>query len=192
MGKSVKIGIIAEVIVLVVAAVLSVAYFRVGLFRGDGGFDIWLIILWILVAAILLFVLWQRSLTREEIVRRFYVSEEGVYNHEIGYAPFSRIAPDADAYEFVTFAADALVDMSYGFEVAEPPEDFSPTFIISTRVLRFHKLEDDEDGGAVIDEWKGSLLRIGVAGDESTYEVVGPYENARQLARLLGENGVFL
>ena len=60
------------------------------------------------------------------------------------------------------------------------------------RVLRFHKIEDDEDGGAVIDEWKGSLLRIGVAGDESTYEVVGPYENARQLARLLGENGVFL
>ena len=78
MGKGVRIGIIVEAIVLVAAIILSLAYFRMGLFRSDKGFDIWLLIVWVLVAAILLFILWSRSLTREELVRRFYLSDEGV------------------------------------------------------------------------------------------------------------------
>lgn len=192
MGKSIRAGIVVEVVVLVVAVSLSIAYFQLGLFEGDDGFNVWLIILWILVAAIFLFILWQRSVTREEIVRRFYVSDEGVYNHEIGYAPFSRISPDTDAYEFVSFAADSLADMSYGFEVVDPPDDFTPLVIISTRVLLFHKPDDEEDGGAVIDQWKGTLQKVGTPGDESTYKVVGSYANARELARLLEENGIFL
>lgn len=192
MGKGVRAGIVVEAIVLVVALALSIAYLNLGLFRGDRGFDLWLIILWVLVAAVALFILWQRSLTREEMVRRFYVSDEGVYNHEIGYAPISQIAPDADAYEFVSFAADSLAEMSYGFEVADPPEDFKPTVMISTRLLRYRKPADDEDGGAVVDQWKGSLYLVETPGDEKTYKSAGTYENARELAQLLEDNGLFL
>ena len=192
MGKGVRIGIIVEAIVLVAAIILSLAYFRMGLFRSDKGFDIWLLIVWVLVAAILLFILWSRSLTREELVRRFYLSDEGVYNHEIGYAPLSRIAADNDAYQFVSFAADSLTTMSYGFEVADVPDDFRPKFIISTNSFQFHNSGDDEDGGAVIDQWKGSLTRVGVPGDEASYTDLGSYENVRELARLLEDNGAFL
>lgn len=192
MGKGVRIGIIVEAIVLVAAIILSLAYFRMGLFRSDKGFDIWLLIVWVLVAAILLFILWSRSLTREELVRRFYLSDEGVYNHEIGYAPLSRIAADNDAYQFVSFAADSLTTMSYGFEVADVPDDFLPKFIISTNSFQFHNLGDDKDGGAVIDQWKGSLIRVGVPGDEASYTELGSYENVRELARLLEDNGAFL
>ena len=192
MGKGVRIGIIVEAIVLVAAIILSLAYFRMGLFRSDKGFDIWLLIVWVLVAAILLFILWSRSLTREEMVRRFYLSDEGVYNHEIGYAPLSRIAADNDAYQFVSFAADSLTTMSYGFEVADVPDDFRPKFIISTNSFQFHNSGDDEDDGAVIDQWKGSLTRVGVPGDEASYTELGSYENVRELARLLEDNGAFL
>ena len=192
MGKGVRVGIIVEAIVLVAAIALSIAYFRMGLFRSDKGFDIWLLIVWVLVAAILLFILWSRSLTREEMVRRFYLSDEGVYNHEIGYAPLSRIAADNDAYQFVSFAADSLTTMSYGFEVADVPDDFRPKFIISTNSFLFHSSGEDEDGGAVIDQWKGSLIRVGVPGDEASYTELGSYENVRELARLLEDNGAFL
>ena len=192
MGKGVRVGIIVEAIVLVAAIALSIAYFRMGLFRSDKGFDIWLLSVWVLVAAILLFILWSRSLTREEMVRRFYLSDEGVYNHEIGYAPLSRIAADNDAYQFVSFAADSLTTMSYGFEVADVPDDFRPKFIISTNSFLFHSSGEDEDGGAVIDQWKGSLIRVGVPGDEASYTELGSYENVRELARLLEDNGAFL
>ena len=192
MGKGVRIGIIVEAIVLVAAIALSIAYFRMGLFRSDKGFDIWLLIVWVLVAAILLFILWSRSLTREEMVRRFYLSDEGVYNHEIGYAPLSRIAADNDAYQFVSFAADSLTTMSYGFEVADVPDDFRPKFIISTNSFQFHNSGEDDDSGAVIDQWKGSLTRVGVPGDEASYTDLGSYENVRELARLLEDNGAFL
>ena len=192
MGKGVRVGIVVEAIVLVAAIVLSFAYFRMGLFKSDKGFDIWLLIVWVLVAAILLFILWSRSLTREEMVRRFYLSDEGIYNHEIGYAPLSRIAADNDAYQFVSFAADSLTTMSYGFEVADVPDDFRPKFIISTNSFLFHSSGEEEDGGAVIDQWKGSLIRVGVPGDEASYTELGSYENVRELARLLEDNGAFL
>ena len=151
MGKGVRIGIIVEAIVLVAAIILSLAYFRMGLFRSDKGFDIWLLIVWVLVAAILLFILWSRSLTREE-----------------------------------------LTTMSYGFEVADVPDDFRPKFIISTNSFQFHNSGEDDDGGAVIDQWKGSLTRVGVPGDEASYTDLGSYENVRELARLLEDNGAFL
>lgn len=190
MGKGVRIWIIIEAVVLVVAIVLSVLYFRFGLFRRDNGLDIWLIIVWVLVAAVSLLTLWWRSLTREEMVRRFYLSDQGIYNPEIGYAPMSRVSAYGDAYEFVSFAADSLTTMSYGFEVADVPDDFEPTLVISTRALRFHRSEDDADA-AVIDQWKGALLKVGTPGDESTYTEVGTYDNVRELARLLEDNDVF-
>ena len=195
MGKGVRVGIIVEIVVLVIAVALSVAYFQMGLFRSDKGFDIWLLILWVLVAAVLLFVLWWRSLTREEMVRRFYLSPDGVYNHEIGYAPLERIAATNDAFQFVSFAAESLATMSYGFEVADTPEDFKPNLIISTRSFHFHKIDEEaeaEDGAVVIDQWKGSLMSVGTPGDEKTYTELGTFENARELARLLEDNGAFL
>lgn len=191
MGKGVRVGIIVEAIVLVAAVALSIFYFRFGLFRTDHGVDIWLIIVWVLVAAVLLLVLWWRSQTREEMVRRFYLSDKGIYNHEIGYAPFSRVAASGDAYEFVSFAADSLTTMSYGFDVADRPEDFKPTLVISTRAFRFHQSGEGDEAGAVIDQWKGSLLSVGIPGDEKTYTEIGSYENIKELAHLLEENDVF-
>lgn len=192
MGKGVRIGIVVEAVVLIVAIALSIAYFQTGLFKSDKGLDIWLLILWVLVAAVLLVVLWWRSTTREEMVRRFYLSESGVYNHEIGYAPFDRIAPDMDSYEFVAFAADSLAEMSYGFEVADVPDDFKPTRLILTRVLHFHRSEDGEEGGAVVDQWEGSLVSVENPSDEKTFKELGTYKNARELARLLEDDGLFL
>ena len=191
MGKGLKTAIAVEIVVLVVAFVFSIVYFSRGLYHTSHLHTVALVALWVLVAAALLFVFWSRSLKREEMIRRFYFNRDWIYNHEIGYAPVSQIAPDLDPYELVTFAADSLARMSYGFEVAEAPEDFNPTYLVTSSAFQYHKpyVEDgdeaDDDSSVVVDRWTGSLVRITDSDDENDYESVGTFTNARELARLL-------
>ena len=165
MKKSLVFAIAVEVVVLIAAFAFSVSYLLFGMWRESLILNMALVIVWVLVAGVLLIVFWWRSLVREEMVRRFYVSDKWIYNHEIGYAPLSRIIPNGDAYGFVTFAAEALAKMSYGFEVAETPDDFKPRFLISSHDFHFHLSGgDDELGdeaeGVVVDAWKGTLQKI--------------------------------
>ena len=193
MSKELRTAIIVEVIVLVVALVFSIVYFSQNLYQAHRLHTIALVALWVLVAAVLLFVFWTRSLKRVEMIRRFYFNEDWVYNHEIGYAPVSQIVPDRDTYELVTFAADSLAHMSYGFEVAEAPQDFRPLFLVTSTAFEVHTPYDEgggdgngqDDAPVVIDRWAGSLLRVTDSDNEKDYKVVGTFENARELARLL-------
>lgn len=202
MKRSLIFAIVVEVIVLVAAFAFTLSYLLFGMWRETLILNMVLVIVWVLVAGIFLAVFWWRSLVREEMVRRFYVSDKWVYNYEIGYAPLGKVITDGDAYGFVTFAADALAKMSYGFEVAENPENFKPRFLITSNEFRFHfSGGDDEMGeeaeGVVVDAWKGTLQRIdrssvanGVEGAK-TYSEVGTFGNAGELARLLEDAGVF-
>ena len=190
MRKRTRIEWIVGVAVIVAAIVWTIAYCALGAFRSDNGVDLALVVLWVAAAIVLLLLLVQRSRMREEMVRRFYISDEGVYNHELGYVPFSRIEGGEDVMVLVTFAADSLAKMSYGYEVAELPADFVPKVAITTTTLRFHSPDNDVENGVVIDKWEGQLLRIPVPGDESTYELLGTYRNACELGYLLEENEV--
>lgn len=203
-----------EAVVLVVAFTLTAAYLLIGFGRSSLLLNVLMIVLWVIVAGVMLFVFWWRSLLREEMVRQFFVADDWVYNHEIGFAPMKRIVPDGDAYRFVTFAADALAKMSYGFEVAEAPEEFHPRFLISSKEFHFHfsggeddgdEFDDDDesleeapssssidDRAVVVDHWRGALEIIQAgAYDKANYVEVGQFENARDLARLLEDNGAF-
>ena len=191
MKRRIRIEWIVATVVLVAAVAWTIAYFVWGVFRTDNGINLALVALWVAAAAVLLLLLFQRSGEREEMVRRFYVSDDGVYNYELGYAPFSHVERGEDAIMFATFAADSLAEMSYGFDVAELPEAFEPKLIITTNTLRFHRPDGDEEGGVVIDSWEGQLLRIVTPGDESNCETLGSYRNARELAYLLEESGAF-
>ena len=193
MNGTVRASVVVEIVVLLAAVGLTVAYFFFNLTRSDRGLTLILIALWVLVAALAPIALSRKNETREEIIRRFYLSEEGIYNHEIGYASFDRAVSSNDAYEFVSFAADSLAEMSYGFEDVDPPDDFKPIFVISTYPFHCHKPEDaEEDDGAITDSWQGALLSVEDPEDESTYKELGTYGDARELAVLLEENGVFL
>ena len=187
MGKGLRAAIVVEAIVLIAALLFSVAYFLMGMYRADHLMDVLFVVLWVLVAGALLFVFWQRSLLREEMIRRFYLSNDWIYNHEIGYAPISQIAPSGDVYELVTFAADSLARMSYGFEVADTPQDFEPNLMISSNIFKFHMVEEDgEDASVVIDQWEGALQKAQPDGNGGhTYTELGTYGNAKELARLL-------
>ncbi|GEM_PF-2897847 len=184
--------VVVGIIALVVIAGLLVVYFSFGVFRGDRGINLLLMLLWVVLVILMIVVLQRRVLKREEIVRRFYLSKDGIYNNEMGYALFPHVDRGDDMLQFVLFAANSLVEMSYGFKMADPPDDFQPTLIITTEKLRFHRPEGVEEGGAVIDEWKGTLLRIVTPGDEGSYELLGTYGNARELAFLLEEHEAFL
>ena len=135
------------------------------------------------VAMVGLFV--NRSHLRKEMLHRYYLSSEWIYNREIGYAPLSQATPNGDAYEFVTFAADALVEMSYGFEVAEVPQDFQPEYMVSTKVFRVRQTGD----GAIVSRWEGALHRVvsDTDGNRGTFEI-GQFKNAAELAQLLEQN----
>ena len=185
MRKQSKASLVVGVALLVVAVVYTACYSYFRLYLIDHWRNILFVFVWALVAGAL--VLWfvQRSREREELIRRYYLSPEWIYNHEIGYASLAQAVPDGDAYEFVTFAADSLVAMSYGFEVAETPQDFEPKFMVSTDKFQVRHIDD----GAVVSQWKGSLHRVvsDSADTRGTYEI-GTFDNAAELAQLLEEN----
>lgn len=189
MRNQLKAAIAVEIVVLVIALGFSVFYVANNLYRTSHALDVLLVVLWVLVAAIGLLVFRSRTLVREEMVRRFYLSADGLYNHEIGYAPLSKLAPEHDTYELVMFAAEALAKMSYGFEVAVPPEGFEPKFMISSRTFNFHLVGDEEEpeyASVVIDQWKGVLYKVElVKSGNHSYTELGTFDNAKELARLL-------
>lgn len=190
MRSLLKVGIIIEAVVLVVAIAFSIFYFENGFYRVNHGYDVLLVMLWVLVAAALLFLFWSRSLAREEMMRRFYLSPEWIYNHEIGFAPIADTVESGNLYDFVAFAADSLAKMSYGFEVAESPEDFKAQYVVSSRRFKFHHTDDD---GVVIDEWRGVLQKVNRAGggDDFTLEDIGGFSDINHLVRLLEDEEVF-
>ena len=179
------VGLVVGAILLVAAVVYTICYAFLRLYVIDHWRNILLVLLWALVVLVLALWFVQRSREREELIRRYYLSHEWVYNHEIGYARLSQAIPDGDAYEFVTFAADALVEMSYGFEVAEAPDNFEPEFMVSTSTFQVRRTGD----GAVVSQWKGSLHRVvsDAAGERGTYEI-GTFDNPVELAQLLDQN----
>jgi len=189
MGKGLKSSIIVGAIVLVIAFAYTLFYLTKGIYRYDHWLDLILVFVWVVAVIAALVVVHRRVLLREELVRRYYISRKWVYNHEIGYAPLEQVTPDGDEYEFVTFAAEALSRMSYGFEVAEAPGDFSPDFIVHSN--KFHVRGNPEDG-IVIDRWKGEVERVvPTEYGGRKVESVGTFQNARDLARILRENGAF-
>lgn len=189
MRKYLKSAIVVEVLALTTAVAFLVAFSGFGYGRDRALLNISLALGGVTIVWLLLIILWHRTLQREVIVRRFYVSRDWIYNHEIGYAPFSRIVPEGDAYEFVTFAAEALARMSYGFEVANTPSSFVPELIIDSDVFLFHTTDDDEDeDGVVVDSWEGILRKVDDPDrGERGLSDFATFSNAGELARLLEE-----
>ena len=67
-------------VLLVAAAVLTVAYLGFGVFRDDHGFDTWLLLVWVAVIVAFVVILFKRTRTREMLTRRFFLSEDGIYD----------------------------------------------------------------------------------------------------------------
>ena len=193
MRKHLGSAIVVEVLVLGAAIAFLLAFLFLGVGRENPTANITIVLAGVIVVAFLLVVLWQRTLVREAMVRHFYLSDGWIHNHEIGYAPISRIVPDRDAYEFVTFAAEALAHMSYGFDVADAPESFEPTYVIESNIFLFHTIgdEDDLDAGVVVDEWEGRLRVVDDSSADGTgFRDIAEFSSAKELANLLEENGV--
>jgi hypothetical protein len=153
-----------------------------------------MVVLWI-AAAVTLFGLFQaRSHKRQELVRRFFLSPDWAYNHEIGYVPLSEIVHNKP-YDFVLFAGNVLAKMSYGYTVAEAPKDFTPTFLITSSKFSFHLMgesRDPDEGGVVIDKWSGEVFRVErTEVGELSYSHIEDFSNPRDLAIILDMNGAF-
>ena len=190
MGKGLKGAIVAQVLVLAAATLFLFAFLRGDIGRDNPLLNTSLALATVTGTSLLLIVLWRRTLLREALVRRFYVSPAWIYNHEIGYAPLARIVVDGNVFAFVIYAADALAHMSYGFEVAETPTSFEPRFVIDSRIFLFH--ESGIDGGVVIDEWRGVLRQIvdATRGERGLTDIA-TFDDAGELAFLLERHGAF-
>ena len=178
MGKGIRGGIVVGVAVLVAAVVYSALYFQNGLFHYEnGGVSIVLVLVWALVVAVLLVVLWQRMLVREEYLRNFYVSDETLFNFELGAVPLSDVAPDKDSAKLVEHLHTSLPKLTYGNEPLDPPADFKPTLcVLSRRYANGSKGED----------WCGSVQRIQQRDDgHRTFVEVATFENASDLVKAL-------
>ena len=191
MRKRIHAYLVIGIVFCVAIIALALLYFVFDLFAVDRGAVILLLFLFALAVTFIVSALRRQSRMREEMVRRFYLSPAGIYNYEIGFAPRSRITGGDDSLTLAVFMVDSLAKMSYGFEVAELPGDFQPQLLVDTEELLFHQLEN-EDGGTVVDSWKGLLYQVDESGDEDSYEELGAFDNARSLAFLLEENADFL
>ena len=188
MGREFKVGIAMLVVVSLICVAYLAFYLSIGLQRVDHFISLIFLVALVAVVGIMVYIMRRRALVREELMRRYYLSDEWMYNHEIGYAPFSKATPDGNAYEFVTFAAESLAEMSYGFEVADPPESFQPKLLVASIRFRVHRSGD----GLVIDRWRGVLQRIETSeSGDSVLSDVGTFTNAKALAHLLEEEGMF-
>ena len=189
MRNQMKAVIAVEIVVLVAALCFTVFYVANGLYRTSHVLDVLLVVLWVLVAAALLLVFRSRSLVREEMRRRFYLSREWIYNHEIGYTPTPKVDASDGCYSSVMYYAEALARMSYDFEVAEAPTDFEPAYLVKSTTFLFHlvgEAGDPEDRSVVIDQWEGVLQKVDRnPSGRHTYTDVGAFTNAKELARLL-------
>ena len=185
MRKQSIAGLVIVILLLLAAIIYTLCYAYFRLFVIDHWRNILVLVLWAAVAVVAVAWFVNSSKTREELLRRYYLSHEWVYNHEIGYARLSQAVPDGDAYEFVSFAADSLVEMSYGFDVAEAPDNFEPEFMVSTTNFQVRRTGD----GAVVSRWQGSLHRVvsDPNGTRGTYEIA-EFKNAAELAQLLEQN----
>lgn len=192
MEKNLKAAIAVQIVVLVTAfSFLVHSFARIG--RPPTMQTVLLVMAGVFIAFLLMCVVWYLTLQREVLVRRFFLSRDWVYNHEIGYAPISMVVGEAGAYDFVAFAADALAMMAYGFDVAEAPNDFEPILVIDSVVFLFHLSGDEEgeeDDGVVVDEWRGVLRRVSRRPiGKHRYATIAEFDNAGELARLLDEEG---
>ena len=177
-GKGIRGGIVVGAAVLIAAIVYSVMYFQNGLFRYEsGGVSIILILVWTLVVAVLLVVLWQRMLVREEYLRKFYFSADTVFNFELGAAPRAEVLPTQDAAGAVEYMRTAIGKLGYEGAPLDPPADFAPTLCVSTH--RFGASKGAED-------WSGSVQRIQPRDDgHRTFVEIATFQNAAELAQAL-------
>ncbi|MDO4401219.1 MAG: hypothetical protein Q4D27_09785 [Coriobacteriia bacterium] len=178
MGKEIRGGIIVGAAVLVAAIAYSMVYFQQGLLRYEsGGLSIILVMVWVLVVAVLLVVVWQRMLVREEYMRKFYVGPDSIFNFELGVKPLDSELTKSDADELVKHLRGSLSKLTYDNSPLDPPAGFKPTFCVST--LRFVSGKHGED-------WRGSVQRIQQRENGNrTFVEVGDFENAEQLAGVL-------
>ena len=195
MGKSMRAALLFEGFVLAAALVYLVAFLFSGL-RMAHGFqllNISLVLATVVAATLLTARLWQRTLYRESLVRRFFVSPHWVYNAEIGFAPIGQVTDSGDSFGFVTFAAETLANMSYGFDVAQAPNSFDPKLVIDSHVFHVHNASEDPEDSIVVDKWWGMLHKVVGSDAEGrpVLEGIGTFSNAGELARLLDDSGVF-
>jgi hypothetical protein len=166
------------VAVLVAAMVYSVLYFQNGLFRFEsGGISIVLVLVWTAVVAVLLVVLWQRMLVREEYLRKFYVSDDTLFNFELGAVSRAEALPSNDPQGLVAYMRSAIAGLRYEGSPATPPEDFHPALCVSTN--RVGKNAEDKD-------WSGVVQSIQQREDgHRTYVEVASFQNADELVHAL-------
>ena len=177
-GKGVRGGIIVGVAVLVAAIVYSTLYFQQGLFRYESdGTSIILVLAWTLVVAVLLVLLWQRMLVREEYLRKFYLSDATLFNFELGAVSRAEALDTQDADGLVSYLRKSLAGLSYEGSPLDPPDGFSPTLCVSTR--RFSQGKNGED-------WRGSVQRVKQRDDgHRTFVEIATFENAAELTQAL-------
>ena len=178
MGKGIRGGIVVGIAVLVAAVVYSSIYFSRGLVSVEGGgLSIILVMVWALIVAILLVVLWQRMLVREEYLRKFYLADDMLFNFELGAIPVSQAVPSKNASDLVEYLRKTIPALTYDNAPVDPPAGFSPTVCVSS---------DRYSAGKSGEDWRGRVQLIQQRDDgHRTYVEIATFANAAELEQAL-------
>lgn len=131
------------------AVLLVVLWYVLGLDKVDAPLDLVLGIVFIVLIALVAFVLIRMELRRRKLLRAIYVAVPDAFNTEYGSLPAGSISMLIDA------AGAVLEGLEYATDTLEAPADFEPGFVIETD--RFVAGGVAESDGVVPRLWSGRV-----------------------------------
>lgn len=136
-----KNNVIIFILVGVVSLFLLWLWYYLGLNHIDTPLDLLLSIIWWFMAGVAILVIMRAEKMRKERIRTLYVSDNEIYNSEVGK---KEIDNPAELTEVILKVID---DLEYGFSSPDFPEKekFFPRYLVRT-----FKIKDDEWEGVVI------------------------------------------
>ena len=178
MTKGIRGGIVVGVAVLVAVVVYSAVYFSQGLAGSEAGdLGIILVIACALALAALMVTTRRRMLVHDDYLRKFYLSDDTLFNFELGAVPLSDVSPGQNANELAAFMGKSIAGLSYDKAPLDPPAGFAPTYCVSTESF---------GTGNAGNDWCGELQRIQRhENGRRTYEGLGSFANADEFESLL-------
>lgn len=172
-------------IILAIAAVISIfllwLWFYLELNRIDEPLDLVLSIIWWLLIALTIFVIYRVEKARRQRIRTMYVGKTSFFNSEAGIIPYT------DKENLVARIEQTLEDLKYDFTKEDLPdlEEHPMDFVVRTTKFKLKETEEQETLSEQAqtseqqeeEQWEGSVVFVERENEDEEH----PFENKEEL-----------
>lgn len=145
-------------ITLSIAAVVSIVllwlWYFLGFYLIDNPLDLVLSIVWWVLIALVVFMIFRVEKARKQRIRTMYVGKSNFFNSEAGTVAY------ADEEGLISLMGNTLEELKYDFTKNDLPdlEDNPVEYVVKTSSFDTKDEDDTEGSKKDIDEWEGEVL----------------------------------